>query len=562
MNKKQAIFIIFLSIAFSIGKSWIGLDYVNIKTARTQINHVASKKVPFQRLEVLTSVAQKIHAFQNSLYNPSPKVEEDTKSDIIERHKKITYSLIAEEKVKASSPNSSFGLTALPFHFQLEIDGSNLPQPEYPLQFQTDKKVCYIQIALTAYERIDQIEIEISKTSEQNIKCFLGDYVYCSPSPYFSKGKLYQDPAFPFKQKNNTFFIEKSTPIKAGNSHPIWIQINPVLVDQIINCKITCIGDTKNSLSTTLHIKKRNSKRNLGLKVLNSYYPGWTDYYYQDTSMSIKNASNYNDFFDNFALSPTLLYCSEKTGIFPPLDSIAKNKSPAVIHYFNKNDFDTLFKSVEMQKKALQSIFEKEKYLASIQHLDHSYIYLYDELREDQNYKLIWTTNWLKKNGVKSKLLTTSSHLSGKEKIDVWCVLLQNYENFKHKFDGEIWIYICNTTAPPLPNFLIESDKQDYDNLYTFLANRPEIKGFLYYATNNWRGNLINHEQTFQPLSQRNKNILKSRYKNKFWPKIPWISYSYKNFNGDGYFFYPNSDGKFIPSSRLFFYHNLLLDIK
>ena len=125
-----------------------------------------------------------------------------------------------------------------------------------------------------------------------------------------------------------------------------------------------------------------------------------------------------------------------------------------------------------------------------------------------------------------------------------------------------MWVYICNTTAPEFPNFLIESNKKDFDKLYNFLQVRPNIKGFLYYATNNWRGNLINHENTFKPISKRSKQIIAQRYENKRWPDIPWISYSYKNFNGDGYLFYPNNDGKFIPSARLFLYQNLLLDLK
>ena len=395
------------------------------------------------------------------------------------------------------------------------------------------------------------------------IECYLGDYVLCTPSPYFNETKWYQDPLFPFIKKNNKFKISRNfKPLKKNESYPIWVSIKQNTDELTLNCKVTVSGQSKSSFQTKITIKKILHKRkNLDIIVLNSFNHAWTNIYYQDSNLVKKNRFYNNQFLTKYNLDPTLLYTANKANdLFPKIQDNIDNKGPIVIYNFQ--NFKEIYNDSTKQKETLKTIKKREQYLTSINQIKNSYVYLFDELTENQNYKLVWVSNWLKKNDVKSKLLTTSSYLSGNENIDIWCVLLQDYETLKNKFKGEMWVYICNTTAPPLPNFLIENDKKGFDKLYTFFETRPRIKGLLYYATNNWRGNMINHEKTFAPISQRNKEIMINRNKNLRWPDIEWISYSYKNFNGDGYLFYPNKNGRFIPSVRLFLYENLLLDLK
>lgn len=552
--------IVLIVVVFGFFKDSISVQSFSLQHTIKKINLIAAQRTPFKRNSKLTEIATGISDFQNNFRKE--KVKADTQIDyrLINRQQEIMSELVKENSVIYDQISPNFGLTILPAETQLDQNGKNLPQPEFPLTVTCQGKNSYFQLVITAYEDINSLKIEFPTSNTNDIECFLGDYVFCDPSPYFNKPQWYQDPLFPMSKAGNSFLIDRTNnPIKKGLSYPIWVKINANSTAKSFKVNVEVSGETKGTLTTNIAIEKTGQNRkNLNLTVLNSYFPGWTDYYYQDSLLVDQNKNNL--FLEQYNLDPTLLYCSDETPLYPALDSNLKGSRPIVIYNFEK--FKEFYLDSVKQRKILSTIKKREAYLKKINQLGNSFIYLYDELPEDQNYKLVWTSKWLKKNGIQSKLITTSSFLSGKEKIDIWCVLLQNYEQLKNKFKGEYWVYICNTTAPPYPNFLIESDKNAFNNLYNFLYKRPAIKGFLYYATNNWRGNLINHEKAFTPISKRSKEILAKRYKNERWPNIPWISYSYKKFNGDGYFFYPNKNGEFIPSTRLLLYQNLLLDFK
>jgi hypothetical protein len=560
MGKRGFLIIILVIISIGIIKQNWTNNNSNLRGLIVHFNKAASERTPFKRNEKLTQFAQEISRFQKSIIGQWVKSNEVKKNNIVDRQQKIINQLITNGTVKCNQKSSNFGLTILPSDIQLNKNGDNLTQPHFPLLITSKGKYTYFQLIITAYEDLSITEVKFTETKNESIECYLGDYVYCSPSPYFNKTKWYQDPLFPFKKQGNTFSLNNKS-IKKGSSYPIWVKLKQVNNPEILQCEVKISGQSKCVIQTSITINKILDKRkNLNLTVLNSYYPGWTDYYYQDSTLVKNNLNKNNLFIEKYDLDPTLLYCSEETGLYPKIVENTHNKGPIVIYNFEK--FKEFYTDTLEQKKILKTILKREQYLSSINQLDNSFIYLYDELPKDQNYKLVWTSKWLKRNGIKSKLLSTSSYLSGNENIDIWCVLLQNYESLKNKYEGEMWVYICNSTTPPYPNMLIESNKKEFNELYTFLEKRPRIKGFLYYATNNWRGNLINHEKTFTPISSRSKDIMKSRNQNIRWPDIPWISYSYKTFNGDGYLFYPNSDGSFLPSARLFLYHNLLLDLK
>lgn len=560
-HKKYCIILLILFI-ISLSKTYIGFDTFSLSTTISSINLAANKRIPFKRNKSISNLAKNISLFQKKIIGKKVAQQGNKKNKIVARQQKIINQFIKEKQLICDKKTSNFGLTILPSDIQLKKNGNNLPQPRFPLSVTSQGKITYFQLIITAYEDINSLELEFSNSNNQTIECFLGDYVYCNPSPFFNISKWYQDPVFPFTKKDGKFTItRKEKPLEEYSSYPIWIRFEGGLDTVMLNCKIKSKGLTENNIQTKITITKSGDKRkNLNLTVLNSYYPGWTDYYFQDSVLISKKQEEHNQFLQKYSLDPTLLYCSKETGLYPEISSNVNNVGPIVIYNFQ--NFKEVYIDTLEQKKILNIILKREKYLSSINQLKNSYIYLYDELHEDQNYKLVWTSKWLKSKGVKSKLITTSSYLNGKEEIDIWCVLLHNYEQLQKKFKGEMWVYICNTTPPPFPNFLIESDKKEFNQLYSFLKERPRIKGLLYYATNNWRGNLINHERTFSPISSINKEIMKERYNNKRWPEIPWISYSYKNFNGDGYLFYPNNDGEFIPSARLFLYQNLLLDLK
>lgn len=562
MNRKRSILILAAIFSLSLLKTTWQCKVYNLTYVINKINFSASRRVPFKRSETLTKIANEISVFQQIIQGNSELEIESEENEIIKRQQKIITKLIKDKKVLCNKETTNFGLTILPADIQLDIKGTNLPPPIFPLSVTSKGKQTFFQLIVSSYEDINKLELEFTSNNKQSIECYLGDYVYCNPSPYYNKGKWYQDPLFPFEKIKNKFKLNrKKNPLKKGDSFPIWIKLKQSSKGLILNCKVTMTGKTKSSITTTIKINKTlNKRKNLNLSILNSYYPGWTNYYYQDSSLLSNNTKKNELFIKNSLLDPTLLYCSARTGLYPEIKKNIDNKGPIVIYFFQ--NFKEIFTDSLKQKEILLTIQKREKYLNTINQLDNSYIYLYDELPKNQNYKLIWTSKWLKKNGIKSKLLTASSYLSGEEEIDIWCVPLQNYEESKSKYKGEMWVYICNTTLPPYPNFLIESDKKDFDKLYLFFEERPRIKGFLYYATNNWRGNMINHGAAFHPISQHDKEVLLKRKDNIRWPDIPWISYSYKDFNGDGYLFYPNKNGLFIPSTRLLLYQNLLLDIK
>ena len=194
----------------------------------------------------------------------------------------------------------------------------------------------------------------------------------------------------------------------------------------------------------------------------------------------------------------------------------------------------------------LNDLKEKEEFLITNDLIDYSYIFLFDEIKEDQKIKLIKTAEILKENGIKSKLYTTSPFTPPRHLIDVWCPLIQSYDEYIDeigliKFE-EIWTYTCNTTPIDYGNFFTDipfiNSRRVFWNLY-----ERNIDNYLYYAINRWDKNIHPKINGVRPVHQ----IL-----NRKTGTVSWKTASYRNQNGDGQLFYPGDNGELWPSARAF----------
>jgi hypothetical protein len=240
MTKRKISILLLLIIALSLSKQyWIGNHY-NFEGSIKFLNKYAQHRVPFKRNEALSVFAKKISHFQQNLLREKKKTIEKRENKIVNRQQEIINQLIKNGDVKCNRETSDFGLTILPSNIQLEKNGLNLTQPKFPLSVISQGKHIYFQIVVTAYKEIDYIELEFLNSTNESIQCYLGDYVYCNPSPYFNKSKLYQDPLFPFEKKDDVFKIDrKNNPIKQESSYPIWVKLEQPEATNNLQFKIT-----------------------------------------------------------------------------------------------------------------------------------------------------------------------------------------------------------------------------------------------------------------------------------------------------------------------------------
>ena len=118
--------------------------------------------------------------------------------------------------------------------------------------------------------------------------------------------------------------------------------------------------------------------------------------------------------------------------------------------------------------------------------------------------------------------------------IDIWVIrpswFDQNVCRERQKAGDEIWFYVCAMPWHPYPNFFIDYPAIDHRILF-WMCWKYGITGFQYYSTNRWVTNYPSDGSR--------------------WPDIPWNTFTFRLYNGDGHLIYPGPDGKPWGSVRL-----------
>ena len=186
---------------------------------------------------------------------------------------------------------------------------------------------------------------------------------------------------------------------------------------------------------------------------------------------------------------------------------------------------------------------------------DMAYIYGFDEIRPEKYGELRDMYGWIKEQFPDLPRMCTvvpNEHLKGY--VDIWVPLTANFnqkdaEEYT-KAGDQVWWYVCCNPGAPYPNFFV--DYPAIDPRIIFWMNwKYHVPGFLYYAMNMWTSNRSTAEVPNEQIPQEDPAVRQAVREGKRWPEVPWNTFTFANFNGDGHLIYPGPGGKPLSSIRL-----------
>jgi len=188
--------------------------------------------------------------------------------------------------------------------------------------------------------------------------------------------------------------------------------------------------------------------------------------------------------------------------------------------------------------------------------LDMAYVYGFDEVQPDRYGELANAWGKIKQAIPDLKrccTVTPNDKLKGL--IDIWVPLTASYdfstaERFRRE-GNEVWWYICCGPQHPYANWFIDYPATDARALF-WATWKYRVTGFLYYEIAMWRTNLItapSSDDSEQPPGD--PEAIAGIKAGKRWPDIPWNTWTFSRFNGDGLLVYPGPNQTPLPSLRL-----------
>jgi len=142
--------------------------------------------------------------------------------------------------------------------------------------------------------------------------------------------------------------------------------------------------------------------------------------------------------------------------------------------------------------------------------------------------------------------------------VDIWVPLTPWYDSpdapataAKHLASGdEMWWYICCGPTHPFQNWFIDYPATDARSLF-WATWKYHITGFLYYETCIWASNTYPESHNGWDVPHEDPAALEALKAGKRWPEVPWNTYTYSRFNGDGLLVYPGPNETPLSSVRL-----------
>lgn len=403
----------------------------------------------------------------------------------------------------------------------------------------------------------------------ENIEFYWGEYVKCNRSAYKRKGSNVQDVLIPMNKKNDSVYINCFYPtfVDKYTSKSIYLNLyidkNIVPGNYNFNIRISAFSNGKRleeyKVPVDVNVAQFKYDKRYALKMLNSYNYDWTNWYYKDSSFVDSILPSHSSFLIKNHLSLAHLYPKPeetKPDVSEWLNLYNQGGNAFVLYNIGSETYHKLHDS-EFQKRFIEKIKSQESYLEEIGLLESTYIYLFDELNKEKKHQLDFVTKLLKSNGVKSKLLTTSTFVPSKKLIDAWCPVIQEFDENKVHFENdqdtifkEKWTYLCNTTKSDLfGNVFIDESHLNPRKIFWNVYEKG-VSHFLYYSINRWDKNL-----TYDSNKASINRLLNMKTRT-----INWNSASYTNHNGDGQLVYPGVNGELWPSPRFFSYRDGIED--
>jgi len=202
----------------------------------------------------------------------------------------------------------------------------------------------------------------------------------------------------------------------------------------------------------------------------------------------------------------------------------------------------------ERRAELVRMINEYRTFLRERGWWDRAYIYGFDEVRPEKYPELRDMYGFIKDQFPDlHRVCTVVPNKDLKGYVDIWVPVTSSFRpeaaDEYRKSGDEVWWYVCCNPQHPYANFFI--DYPAIDPRIIFWMNwKYRVTGFLYYALNLWETNRSNVEQPGEKRPHEDPAVRQAIREGKRWPEIPWNTFTFDSFNGDGHLIYPGPSGK------------------
>ncbi len=454
--------------------------------------------------------------------------------------------------------------------FKASKQGLNLPEPVSEIEVAVCKGEWEsTQIIIVPFcDSIYNLEITAkgNEIAKGKVECFSGEYAYCTYSAYPNTNDgWYADPLVlaNVSEYNNDLLkfaiYDDLSIIKFGEVKSVWLNYNiPYDIKSgIYNFQINIKAQTSKNKTTCENVNIKlviydfAMPETMHLKTAFSFDKNSFLKYYNVDSIPKDIDKEHYTFYLKYRLNPVSLY-TDIWHTYPPIDDWqwcidrgANFFNLGYLGYFNQSNSVNKFKS---------ELIKKIKYIKSNNLMQYTYIYGFDEVKQNNFQKLTQMRNIVRQVDNDLKFACTVKPVETlKNSVDIWVPLTSAFSEKTQKFNTneELWWYVCCIPYHPYPNFFIEYPAIA-PRIIFWQASKYNIDGFLYYLTNSW-----SYNNNVKSLTKETNPFIDDIRKGKKWPDVPWSGLSfrwnetYRFYNGDGQLVYPGKNMKLYPSVRL-----------
>ena len=573
---------IFISIVLSVfSLLWLNSNMsVEIFSAKETMKIICDKNAkakPLQKIAFIDSIAANISRFKSNLkvYNPISFV-----NGYFSNLKTSSHLKEIENSYKMHFPSNNINFIIYPHHsiYKPNPNGSDLPLPDSSFTMNVAKGE-YESFQLLSYLKDDLHDISIkfdnSVFSNSNIKCYQAGWINCRPPVYTTpRSGEYIDPLLTmefdsiskqFKEKNYTISIPKN------KVNSFWISLH--IPENIKKGKYVLPIEiaAKNSKNEII-----NQKCNININVYNVSYPknnklktGFSfnyelyQWYFGIYDLKFEARKKIYEFFLSMRATPTEL--NRYGSLFPPYEDwnylIARGAKAFCVGYYRPlTKIDTIsFPKFDKQ-------FRKDiDFLNKSSLKKYAYLFAFDEMnfnihnQSEEHYENMFKNLHQYVRGIDKTIpisVTTELNPKLSDYIDYWMPINIYYTPEKAKKaikpDQEQWWSVTMSTTPPYPTFFIDANAIEPRILF-WQGSKYNIDGFKYYETILWQSNVCwaKNAPVGCPAEIADEpKIIEALKQGKRWPEIPWNSYTWTKYNGDGQLIYPGVKNELLPSIR------------
>ncbi|MEI7595199.1 MAG: glycoside hydrolase domain-containing protein [Bacteroidota bacterium] len=560
-----------------IDSSVLKFNVFSAKETMKIINDKNARIKPMERIAFFDSIGSNLNSLKSEFKfnNPFGKLKYFYSEQLTTFHLKEI-----KNSYKSNFPTNNDSFIVYPFHsiYKPNPDGSDLPLADSNFTMEVAKGE-YENFQLLTYSDVDLHDITIKLGNSQfpasNIKCYQAGWINCRPPVYTTpRSGEYIDPLMTMEfDSNSGLFKEKnySIAISKNKVNSFWISIfipeNIKRGQYILPIEISA-KDSKNK------IFRQNCK--IRINVYNVIYPknnklktGFSfnyelyQWYYGIYNLPFNERKKIYDFFLSLRATPTELNRYGK--LFPPFEDwnylIDRGSKAFCIGYYRP-----ITNSDSISYPKFEKEFKKDiKTLNSNNFKKYAYLFAFDEMNYNQIYQnkefynSLFKTMHTKIRKIDKTIpiaITTEYDESLSDYIDWWMPINIYYTPEKAKKcikpNQEQWWSVTMSTTPPYPTFFVDANAIEPRILF-WQGSKYNIDGFKYYETILWQSNVCwsKSEPIGSPAEiSDNKQTIEALKLGKRWPNVPWNSFTWTKYNGDGQLIYPGKNNELLPSIR------------